>query len=195
MRDTRYRRYAAAGQIIKLSFTFLSEKHETMIFKQISTAVLVGFALTMTACAEKETETAADANEAEAILTHTSPATPGATTVQPATVISAQPGQVQPATKVSAQAAKTAAGMNPAHGEPGHRCDIAVGAPLSTPPTGKTAMPVQMTQNPSTQTMTATPVQAKPASAPASSGNTKLNPAHGQPGHDCKVPVGAPLGS
>jgi len=26
---------------------------------------------------------------------------------------------------------KTAPGMNPQHGKPGHRCDIAVGAPLS----------------------------------------------------------------
>ena len=26
-----------------------------------------------------------------------------------------------------------AAGMNPAHGEPGHRCDISVGAPLNSP--------------------------------------------------------------
>ena len=28
-----------------------------------------------------------------------------------------------------------AAGMNPAHGEPGHRCDISVGAPLNSPAT------------------------------------------------------------
>src|SRR6188474_1027285 len=29
---------------------------------------------------------------------------------------------------------KTAEGMNPPHGQPGHRCDIAVGAPLNSPP-------------------------------------------------------------
>ncbi len=35
--------------------------------------------------------------------------------------------------------ASTAPGMNPPHGQPGHRCDIAVGAPLDSPPgTGKT---------------------------------------------------------
>jgi len=28
----------------------------------------------------------------------------------------------------------TAAGMNPPHGQPNHRCDIAVGAPLNSPP-------------------------------------------------------------
>ena len=27
------------------------------------------------------------------------------------------------------------AGLNPAHGQPGHRCDIAVGAPLNSKPT------------------------------------------------------------
>jgi len=32
---------------------------------------------------------------------------------------------------------------------------------------------------------------AAPANKPA--GNVKLNPAHGQPGHSCSVPVGAPL--
>ena len=31
-------------------------------------------------------------------------------------------------------AAATAEGMNPPHGQPGHRCDIAVGAPLDSKP-------------------------------------------------------------
>src|SRR5690606_31144410 len=47
-----------------------------------------------------------------------------ATQVQaPAAVQNVQPATVQP----------TAPGMNPPHGEPGHRCDIAVGAPLNSP--------------------------------------------------------------
>ena len=33
-----------------------------------------------------------------------------------------------------------APGMNPPHGQPGHRCDIAVGAPLDSPP-GKQPTP------------------------------------------------------
>jgi len=69
------------------------------------------------------------------------------------------------------------AGLNPAHGQPGHRCDIPVGAPLNSPPAAasKPQQPVISTGTP-------------PA---ASTG--MVNPAHGQPGHDCSVPVGAPL--
>jgi hypothetical protein len=35
---------------------------------------------------------------------------------------------------------KTAPGMNPPHGEPGHRCDIAVGAPLNSKPAAPTTV-------------------------------------------------------
>ena len=61
----------------------------------------------------------------------------------------------QPVTLQSApQPVATKPGMNPPHGQPGHRCDIAVGAPLSSPPgTG--------------QAVTSTPVTAP-------SGNTKM---------------------
>lgn len=67
-----------------------------------------------------------------------------------------------------------AEGLNPAHGQPGHRCDISVGAPLNTPAT--------------TSTSTSTPVQMENTT---NSGG--LNPAHGQPGHRCDISVGAPL--
>ena len=64
--------------------------------------------------------------------------------------------------------------LNPKHGEPFHRCDIPVGAPLS--------------QAASTQQSTSTqsPVRLK-------SSTPKINPPHGEPGHSCSVPVGAPL--
>jgi hypothetical protein len=75
-----------------------------------------------------------------------------------------------------------APGMNPPHGQPGHRCDIAVGAPLDSPPgTGKTP-PIASQQNVPTQTTT-------PTTAPG------MNPPHGQPGHRCDIAVGAPLDS
>jgi len=75
-----------------------------------------------------------------------------------------------------------APGMNPPHGQPGHRCDIAVGVPLDSPPgTGKT-LPVASQQNVPAQTTT-------PTTAPG------MNPPHGQPGHRCDIPVGAPLDS
>jgi len=74
---------------------------------------------------------------------------------------------------------KTAPGMNPPHGEPGHRCDIAVGAPLSTKPAANNASQpnVVTTQQPAT----ATP--------------PGMNPPHGEPGHRCDIAVGAPLNS
>lgn len=75
------------------------------------------------------------------------------------------------------------AGLNPAHGKPGHRCDLAVGAPLTGNPGAQTLSTV-----PVTTTTTAVSQQAAPA------GQT-LNPAHGQPGHRCDISVGAPLNS
>ena len=40
----------------------------------------------------------------------------------------------------SSQSSTIAPGMNPPHGQPNHRCDIAVGAPLDSPP-GKQPTP------------------------------------------------------
>lgn len=98
-----------------------------------------------------------------------------------------QPIQIDPkAGKVittTSQAAptKTAPGMNPPHGEPGHRCDISVGQPLNSKPTTTT----QVVQN------TPTP---QPITAPVGVGaKPKLNPAHGEPFHDCAKQVGEAL--
>jgi hypothetical protein len=78
------------------------------------------------------------------------------------------------------------AGLNPAHGQPGHRCDIAVGAPLNSAPaqqnTSAVSTPVNISTDNSSQTSTTTV-------APG------MNPAHGQPGHRCDIAVGAPLNS
>ncbi|MBF4492149.1 hypothetical protein IR010_06310 [Flavobacterium sp. MR2016-29] len=84
-------------------------------------------------------------------------------------------------------------GLNPAHGQPGHRCDIAVGAPLnSAPAQGQTAQPVQTVQvNPNQQNrITTTTTVAQPVKV-----GKGMNPSHGQPGHRCDIPVGAPLNS
>lgn len=78
--------------------------------------------------------------------------------------------------------------LNPAHGLPGHRCDIAVGAPLNSAPNANSApAPVQMNAAPSTQNA---PMMQ---SAPSAGGKILINPPHGQPGHDCSVEVGKPL--
>ena len=89
-------------------------------------------------------------------------------------------------TPVQAPPAQTAPGMNPPHGQPNHRCDIPVGAPLNSPP-GKTAEPPAA--NPSV-TQQNVPVQTTAVqTAPG------MNPPHGQPNHRCDIPVGAPLDS
>jgi hypothetical protein len=86
-----------------------------------------------------------------------------------------------PTNTVNATAPSNTAKLNPAHGKPGHRCDIAVGAPLNS-----------VAATPATPTMPASqPTDA--ANATASSNTIKLNPAHGKPGHDCTIAVGQPL--
>lgn len=85
-------------------------------------------------------------------------------------------------------------GLNPAHGQPGHRCDIAVGAPLNSAPTQQ----VQQVQAQAGQTVQVNPNQKNvvttTVAAPVKVGKG-MNPSHGQPGHRCDIPVGAPLNS
>jgi len=125
----------------------------------------------------------------------------------------ATPGTTAPMTMTAAPgqpAGTTAAGMNPPHGEPGHRCDIAVGAPLNSPPgnTQKTTLPgspdittapppvmsaPQPGPGPSISNLpSSTPVNASPAGSSTATA-PGMNPPHGQPGHDCSIPVGSPL--
>jgi len=83
-------------------------------------------------------------------------------------------------------------GINPAHGQPGHRCDIAVGAPLNSAPTqGQTTtqQPQTVQVNSGQQNVVTTTTVAPTKVAKG------MNPAHGQPGHRCDIPVGAPLNS
>lgn len=114
---------------------------------------------------------------------------PANKTAAPVTTLPAQakvtPVNVQP----NAPVTTVAPGMNPQHGQPGHRCDIAVGAPLNSPP-NKTAAPVTTlpAQAP------ATPVNVQPT-APVTTVAPGMNPQHGQPGHRCDIAVGAPLDS
>lgn len=77
----------------------------------------------------------------------------------------------------------TSPGVNPPHGQPGHRCDIPDGTPL-TPPTEVNA----------TSSLSATnPLSVSPQSVASPTAGSKPNPAHGAPGHDCSIPVGSPL--
>lgn len=72
----------------------------------------------------------------------------------------------------------TTAGLNPEHGKPGHRCDIAVGAPLNSKP-----VTTSSSQQIQTQTVSTNKTVTKPG----------MNPPHGEPGHRCDIAVGSPL--
>ncbi|WP_316819760.1 hypothetical protein [Pedobacter gandavensis] len=101
-------------------------------------------------------------------------------------VITPTPGGLPSSTPVMANGERPA--NNPAHGQPFHDCALPVGAPLNAqnpaagPATNATASPA-VQQNPAGTT----------PNPPANQKEAKLNPAHGLPGHDCAIPVGAPL--
>ncbi len=116
----------------------------------------------------------------------TTPAAPTTTASQPIVINNTTPA-----------AKPVAKGMNPEHGQPGHRCDIAVGAPLDSKPAAAPAVtttPVTTTTAPAATPMSVTPLMPakKEAATPVAAG---MNPEHGKPGHRCDIAVGAPLNS
>lgn len=92
--------------------------------------------------------------------------------------------------------ASTSSAPNPAHGEPGHRCDIAVGAPLNSPPSATPTAPATTSPAATFNPPPIAPINTAPA-APLNTTPTAtapgMNPPHGEPGHDCGIAVGAPL--
>ena len=94
--------------------------------------------------------------------------------------------------------------LNPAHGEPGHDCSIAVGAPLNSAKSGASQQSQPIMQNGNAGQIQPNSVTSTPAASPApvmaipnnktpAGTSGKVNPAHGEPGHDCSKPVGEPL--
>lgn len=134
------------------------------------------------------------------------------TETAPAQTIEPTPALIQNAAPTP-NTQNVAPGMNPAHGQPGHRCDIPVGAPLTgkAPAAKTTVTPTQTTTQGNNQfqvtpgsatvtktvipnsnpTVTTTPTPVAQTTEPGMQG--KPNPAHGQPGHRCDVPTGQPL--
>ncbi len=112
----------------------------------------------------------------------------GASTTPTTTAPATNTTTTQPVQQTAPAGNTTQAGLNPPHGQPGHRCDISVGAPLNSPPGNSATTPQQQT--------IINPTPPPPAVMPAASGTQAgLNPAHGQPGHRCDIAVGAPLNS
>lgn len=125
---------------------------------------------------------------------------------QPNTTIISQPDvsviqpviPVTPVTSVNPVTTTTGAGLNPEHGKPGHRCDIAVGAPLNSKPITPTVATSPTNNNPVTINSTSPVEIQKTVSSAQTNGLTTtagLNPEHGKPGHRCDIAVGAPLDS
>jgi hypothetical protein len=88
-------------------------------------------------------------------------------------------------------AVATKDGMNPAHGQTGHRCDLPVGAPLNSPavpskPNSNITTAPKMTVTPSTSTASAKTTTTTPTPE-------GMNTPHGQTGHRCDIAVGAAL--
>jgi hypothetical protein len=87
--------------------------------------------------------------------------------------------------------------LNPPHGEPGHVCAIPVGEPLdgSSGGAGSTNQTINMVPptNGAAPTFSTMPPGSPVNNAPASGGSGRINPAHGEPGHVCEIPVGQPL--
>ena len=88
-----------------------------------------------------------------------------------------------PAQTENNNSGQTTAALNPAHGQTGHRCEIPLGAPLDQAP----ANTLQQQQT------TTTSGNVSPVRLNSSTATPLKNPPHGQPGHDCAVPVGADL--
>ena len=90
-------------------------------------------------------------------------------------------------------------GMNPAHGQAGHRCDIAVGAPLNSKPgmnasTSPTSTTISSDGNTGTVISNGAKITTTKVSSPTVTPEG-MNPPHGENGHRCDLAVGAPLNS
>jgi hypothetical protein len=116
------------------------------------------------------------------------PFTEAANTSPNQSVMPAQPLQTPNMTTQNATPVAVAKGMNPAHGQPNHRCDIAVGAPLNSPVVPAKTIPVTPQQNTAVPATIAAPNTAVTTPTPEG-----MNPPHGQEKHRCDIAVGAPL--
>ena len=165
---------------------------------------LLALSIALMSCKKEETTT-----ETEAVTTSTTQQPiivpnvqpiPTETYVQPNQQVNMPTQTPQPVTQTPVV---TKPGMNPPHGQAGHRCDIAVGAPLNSP-VAKAVTPTATSGKQSfTTTSTSTPNPTSTAQAIGTPALLKtdtpvvtapgMNPPHGQEGHRCDVAVGQPL--
>ncbi len=149
--------------------------------KYIAFAASVFCVITLSSCGENE---GGGAN-----IQATNPSLPAVSTPSTTPNNTVLPAGNNPVAPIIASAK-----VNPAHGQPGHRCDIAVGAAL--PPQGSsTEFKLPTPTAPALNTPVQNPTVAAPVVQPPTVTTAGLNPAHGQPGHRCDIPVGQPLNS
>lgn len=189
----------------KLTIPFLCKIQKNQLLKPALSLLLVS-SLALTSC-KNELEPQESTATVETI-------TPEATAVEQAQV---QQNLTTPNVMNSASPAQTtvaapvqvAKGMNPAHGQPGHRCEIPVGAPLNSAPnqTQQQQKP-PATVTPAVINSDGTFTQGSNSTITTSSNTTSgapsllnpqavtpagMNPPHGQDGHRCDIAVGAAL--
>ena len=155
--------------------------------------------ITMVSCspAQKDSKQQAVQQQTQAPQTIVQPDPSAIITSAPATAASNEPAEVN--------AAATPPKLNPAHGQPFHRCDISVGSPLDAAPAKPAATAIRTGAAPTLEnaarlnspqvnnTQVNNPTAPTVANASASGTPPKLNPPHGQPFHKCEIPVGSPL--
>ena len=150
------------------------------MMKKISISLLI-FSVALISCKKENSTIESSAEEVKSEVVDSTLI--NTDTTQTVAASEAQP-QVLTAAPQPVQA--TAPGMNPPHGRPGHRCEIPVGAPLNTPAPVQTQAPAP-SLIPQNNMLQAPQPQQNMVTAPG------MNPPHGQPGHLCEIPVGAPL--
>lgn len=169
---------------------------------------LCAVALLFCSC-KKDLEPQESASDGAAATIETA-ATDATSVVPPQADASMQTVSAPQPQSMPVQPTAVAPGMNPAHGQPNHRCDIAVGAPLNSPQ--KMASTPAMTINPNDMKSAqapvitnsavqvpspvgnSTPAMLNPNAAPANAVTAAgMNPPHGQDGHRCDIAVGQPL--
>jgi hypothetical protein len=153
--------------------------------KHINISIILAMVLLMACSNSSANKPAAPGPDSGAIQPASAPPPSSTESI----VRSDNPGSAAPGTVPRTE---TATGMNPPHGQPGHSCEIPVGAPLSS-------IPGTLPSPPAVSLQTVTPGSTQQGNVPAQTTVAQtapgMNPPHGQPGHSCEIPVGAPLSS
>jgi hypothetical protein len=144
-----------------------------------SLSLLLGVSVLMTSCKKEDTASKTDPRQVV-------PFTQQVTGIQSqeVTSVAAQNHNLFRENNNNAPSSTVASAVNPAHGQPNHRCDIPVGAPLNSSAQSQATNTITPTVKPSVSNTAVKQVTAK-----------GMNPPHGENNHRCDIAVGAPLNS